>query len=70
MLDENKNSILNNPQIAREESILRPQPAKKSKAWIFKIILVLLILISITYLFFNTDKIQEFANNFFSNILK
>ncbi|MBU0628677.1 MAG: hypothetical protein KKC75_05775 [Nanoarchaeota archaeon] len=73
MLEENQveqgKSVLDNPIIAKEEALLKPQPVKKSKMWIFKLILVLLILGVVLYLFMNSEKIQSFVNSYFNNVL-
>lgn len=60
---------LDNPRIAQEEALLKPEAAKKSKAWIFKLILVLVVIGVVLYLFLNAEKIQSFVNTYFNNIL-
>lgn len=75
MLDENQTgqadqekSVLDNPVIAQEEALLKPEAVKKSKAWVFKLILILVIIGVVLYLFMNpeimTDPVNKFFNRF------
>ena len=67
MLDENNNkSVLDNPRIAQEEALLKPEAPKKSKAWIFKLILILVIIGAVLYLFMNPEIITNPVNKFFN----
>lgn len=68
MLEENK-SILNKPEILRRESTLT-QPVKKRKGWVFKFILILIVIGLVYYLFTHPDVIRDPVDRFFGNLLK
>ena len=65
MLENNK-SVLDNPEI-KSESTLGP---KKSKAWLFKLILILIVIGVVYYFFRNPEGIQSWINDFFGKLLK
>ena len=63
-------SVLDKPEIAGHEQILKSDTPKRSKfGLIMKTILVLAILGGIFYLITHTAEIQAFANDFFGNLL-
>ncbi len=64
--------ILNNPRIQEEEALIRAQSGavRKKKWWIFKLILILILLLVGFCIFLYPEKIQDFVNNFFENLLK
>jgi len=68
MLEENK-SVLDKPEILRREATLT-QPVKKGKGWIFKIILIIIIIALVLYLFTHPDVIVNPVNNFLENLLR
>jgi hypothetical protein len=43
---------------------------KKSKGWIFKLILILTVIGIVYYLFRNPEGIQSWVNDFFGKLLK
>ena len=60
----NEKGVLNKPEILRKGSTL--DVPKKSKAWIFKLVLVLIIAVGIYYLFINRQElIIDPVNTFF-----
>jgi len=59
---EDKNSVLDNPKIKREEASL--EPVKKKKRWMFKLILILIVVGVVYYLFKNPEVIMEPVNKF------
>jgi hypothetical protein len=67
MLENNPKGVLNKPEIIRREAMI--EPVKKKGHWLFKLIIILLILGLVYYLFTNPEVIQNFANNFLSNLL-
>ncbi len=68
MLD-NQKSVLEKPSILRREAIVR-EPVKKGKRWVFKIILILVVIGLVYYLFRHPEVIQDPVNSFFGNLLK
>lgn len=68
MLEDNKRKILDNPKVLREE--IAREPAKKPKAWVFKIILILVIIGLILYLFMHPEGIQNWVNKVLENLLR
>ena len=54
----------------KEEALFKKTPIKKSKGWMFKLILILIIIGVIVYLFMNPGTIQNLANRFIGNLLK
>ncbi len=63
MLDEKK--------LAMEEQVRKPETVTTGKKrWLFKLILILIIIGVVYYLFRNPDVIMSPVNKFFSNLLK
>lgn len=60
-----KKSVLDNPEILRRETALG-RPIRKKKGWMFKLILILIILAVIYYLFTHPALIRDPVNRFFS----
>jgi hypothetical protein len=60
MLEENK-------PLSNIDTDLKP---KKSKEWIFKLILILIVVGVVYYFFKNPEGIQSWVNNFFGKLLK
>ena len=58
-------SVLDTSRIKMLESLLGPEPVKRSRAWIFKLILVLIIIGVVLYLFMNPEIITNPVNEFF-----
>ena len=64
MLEDNQKGVLDKPSILRRESTI-DEPVKKGKGWIFKIILILIIIFVVYYLFTNPDIIMDPVDKFF-----
>jgi len=60
MLEENK-------PLGNIDTALKP---KKSKKWLFKLILILIVIGLVYYFFRNPEGIQSWVNNFFGKLLK
>jgi len=64
MLEPKEESkILNKPEILRRESTL--EPTKKKKHWLFKLILILIVVGVVYFLFTNSELITNPVNKFF-----
>jgi len=62
MLDDKK-------MVQQEENILKQPVKKKSYGWVFKLILLLVIIGVVLYLFANPSIVQEPVNDFFNGLL-
>jgi len=63
MLGNKEKGILDNPEILRRESTLT-QPVKKSRGWLFKFILVLIVIGLLYYLFTHPDIVRNPVDKF------
>ena len=64
MLDNNKSNLGNS---GVKDTALKP---KKNKAWLIKLILILIVIGVVYYLFRNPESIQSWVNNFLGKLLK
>lgn len=63
MLEENPKDVLDRSDIARRESMVRP--VGKKRHWLFKLILILIVIGGVYYLYMNPDLIMGPVNKFF-----
>lgn len=66
---ENK-GILDNPRIQKEEAALKTEPIKKKSRWLFKLILILIVIGIVYYFFKNPEGIRNWFNSFLDKLLK
>ncbi|MEA2037532.1 MAG: hypothetical protein U9O94_08535 [Nanoarchaeota archaeon] len=55
-------------KIGDVKDVITPSPTK-SKAWLWKLILVLIIIGFVLYLFTHPEVIRDFTNKYFNNLL-